>query len=214
MKHSVLAGALLLAAQVGFGPALAADPVMYPAIPVPENVVPAFDWTGHYIGVQGGYAWGQSNYTNTEVDTREFPGDVNGFFGGVRAGADWQSNGVVWGLFGDAELANIHGTGSDAGAGFISYRTAWFATVGGRVGLPFDNTLLYVLGGLAVAGLEHSWNPDEVTEISFPTQNFDRVERWHRRRAHVRKRLVGLCRAAPLRFRHRSDWVSAGCCGS
>jgi outer membrane immunogenic protein len=42
-------------------PAMAADmPVKAPPLP-PPVIAPALTWTGVYIGVNGGYAWGDSS---------------------------------------------------------------------------------------------------------------------------------------------------------
>jgi outer membrane immunogenic protein len=167
MKRSVLAGVLLLSAHVGFGPALAADVIAYPTVPVPE--VPAIvDWTGHYIGLQGGYAFGTGDYRNTEVDDRHMTGDINGWFGGVRAGADWQNGQTVWGLFGEGELGNIHGDLTDDNFGFSQFSTRWFATFGGRLGVAQGNTLFYALAGLALAGFEHDWSANFPGEFPLP----------------------------------------------
>ena len=66
MKRMLIAGALALAAG---GQALAADlpqpgplPPRAPATYVPAPV-PVFSWTGIYVGINGGYAFGDSNWT-------------------------------------------------------------------------------------------------------------------------------------------------------
>jgi outer membrane immunogenic protein len=54
MKRILIAGALALVAG---GTALAAD---LPQVPAP---LPAFSWTGIYLGPNGGYGFGTSNWT-------------------------------------------------------------------------------------------------------------------------------------------------------
>jgi outer membrane immunogenic protein len=61
MKRILIAGAFALAAG---GQALAADlpqPAPPPYIPAP---VPIFTWTGIYLGINGGGAFGDSNWSD------------------------------------------------------------------------------------------------------------------------------------------------------
>ena len=64
-------------------PWLKADPV-----PVAS---PIYDWTGIYVGLEGGGSWGNSRHVDAATglnDTNSF--DVNGGLGGVTVGANWQ----------------------------------------------------------------------------------------------------------------------------
>jgi outer membrane immunogenic protein len=91
MKKFVIAGAAI--ASMLATNAFAADlPVKAPPI-----VVPVWNWTGFYVGVNGGYSWGRSN-TTTVPFTGIFPTlgfgpfrqDVNGGLGGGQIGYNWQ----------------------------------------------------------------------------------------------------------------------------
>jgi len=96
MKRILLAAALALAAG---GQALAADlpqpappPPRTPAtyVPVPA---PVFTWSGIYIGVNGGYGFGDSNWTAPFLgSTGNFTTD--GFLIGGTIGGNYQ-----WGQF-------------------------------------------------------------------------------------------------------------------
>ena len=72
------------------------------------TVDPGYDWTGPYIGIQGGYGWETNNYTytlgavNNDTDI-----DMNGFVGGGTIGANWQHESFVFGLEGDVSFADI-----------------------------------------------------------------------------------------------------------
>ena len=57
MKNVLLSSVAFLGLTVG---ALAAD-LPSRAVPASVAAVPVFTWTGFYVGVQAGYAWGTSS---------------------------------------------------------------------------------------------------------------------------------------------------------
>jgi len=79
------------------GTASAADLVSEPpAAPVAE-AAPAFTWNGFYLGLQGGGAWGNGDFSGIG-DANLNGGLVTGF-----AGYNWQlDNNIVLGVEGDA----------------------------------------------------------------------------------------------------------------
>jgi outer membrane immunogenic protein len=149
MKRIVLAGALVFAT---FAPALAAD--LPPPAPVPYvPVVRAFSWTGFYLGLNGGYGFGQSSW-NTALGT------VGGFktdggLAGGTAGFNYQWGQFVVGIEGDGDWQNIRGTQTTAGpcvtVGVGSCNTAsnWISTIRGRAGFAVNRALIYATGGAA-----------------------------------------------------------------
>ncbi len=161
MKRILIAGALALAAG---GQALAADlpqpappPPRAPAtyVPIP---VPVFTWTGIYLGVNGGYGFGQSNWTAPILgSTGNFSTD--GFLAGGTIGGNYQFNQFVFGVEADADWSNL--TGSPAlsacsGPGGISCTTKsdWLGTVRGRAGVAWDRVLFYGTGGVAFGNVQ------------------------------------------------------------
>ena len=81
MKKLVLAGAAVAALIAG--PAMAADlPVKAPPI------VPVYDWTGFYVGINGGYSFGRSetdfNFPGFPIVSGKF--NLNGGLAGGQAG--------------------------------------------------------------------------------------------------------------------------------
>ena len=159
-KLALLSSAVLLA-LTGVS-ALAADIA-------PEPMM--YDWSGFYIGVNGGYGWGEKESVEiTETDlitgldfgTRDV-GDLKlkGFFGGGQAGFNIQSGALVFGIEGDIQASDIDG---DFGPNVLPFQSAptysgsgdidWFGTVRGRLGWAFDRGLLYVTGGIAFADVD------------------------------------------------------------
>ena len=111
-----LACAVALIMFAGYSAALAADfgrPPPPPAYPgaLPPPVYPIFSWTGIYVGVNGGGAFGQSNWSDPFFGTTgDF--DVSGGLFGGTIGGNYQFIGTpfVVGIEGDADWANISGT--------------------------------------------------------------------------------------------------------
>ena len=71
-----------------------------------------YNWTGLYVGVNGGYGWGQQDpltLFSNRFDRSSF--NINGGMFGGTVGAQIQQGYVVLGLEGDLDWANIKGTG-------------------------------------------------------------------------------------------------------
>ena len=61
----------------------------------------AYEWTGPYLGVAGGIAWGHSDQTDTGVNVGDGSYAVNGGVAGGTLGYNSQQGGFVFGLEGD-----------------------------------------------------------------------------------------------------------------
>ena len=113
--------------------------------PVPQPVyAPFYNWTGFYIGINGGGAWGNSKWDSVGSF------DVSGGMIGGTVGYNWQVSQFVFGLEGDVDWTNINGRTTAACAFGCKTQNNWLATVRGRVGYTFDRFLPYITGGLAV----------------------------------------------------------------
>src|SRR3954451_7905776 len=101
MKSVFVAGVSALALIAGLASAQAADIPARTAMPAkaPVYVAPVFTWTGPYIGINGGWGWGNSDYTGG------FPGSasVSGGLIGGTLGYNWQVGQAVFGLEGDID---------------------------------------------------------------------------------------------------------------
>jgi len=159
---------IAIAASALAAPARAAD-LPPPAAPPPRAPVayipaaPAFTWTGFYIGLNGGYAFGQSNWTSSMGSSGWF--NVNGPIAGGTIGGNYQIGQLVVGAEGDFDWQNVKGTlvGGNCtlpGAIPASCNSAsnWVGTFRGRVGYAFDRVLLYATGGGAYANIKAALN--------------------------------------------------------
>ena len=150
MKRFVVAGLgfLALAAM----PASAADlprgtPYRAPAYAAQYN------WTGFYLGINGGGGFGDSDWNGFAVSNSPSGGMIGG-----TAGYNWQGAGSSWvfGLEGDIDWAFISDTVICGVGTACETRNNWFGTVRGRAGYAFDRIMPYVTGGLAVGDIKTS----------------------------------------------------------
>ncbi len=163
MKRMLIAGAFALAAG---GQAFAADlpqpappPPRAPATYVPTTA-PVYNWGGVYLGINGGYGFGNSTWTDAAGDsTGSFSTD--GFLLGGTLGANFQWGPVVFGIEGDGDWNDVNGNsavgcGSLGAPAGISCETKsdWLATARGRIGYAFDRILLYGTGGGAFGNIQ------------------------------------------------------------
>jgi outer membrane immunogenic protein len=149
-------GAVGLVAMGMATPGSAADmPVKAPPPPPPPP--PAiYDWSGFYIGGNGG--WGQSRNCldfNTSVGTfSEGCNERSGGLAGGQLGYRWQANQLVVGLEAQGDWADLSNTRVSLVDPFFSTRLKTDAiglfTV--QVGWAWNASLLYVKGGGAVTG--------------------------------------------------------------
>jgi outer membrane immunogenic protein len=151
MKNKLVISIAAVAAFVA-GPALAADlPPKSPPPPAYKAPPPVaeFNWSGFYIGVNGGYGWSTQRTYNFTVDNPTGP-KINGGFGGGQIGYNWQMNNFVLGAEADFEGSGIRGSVLDVNFGdTMQTKVDYFGTVRGRAGLAFSTALVYVTGGFA-----------------------------------------------------------------
>jgi outer membrane immunogenic protein len=123
-------GASAIALVAGSGMAFAADLPGYEPPPPAQvyNPAPAFNWTGPYLGLIGGYAWGTSA----------------GWMGGAYAGYNFQVDpNWVLGIEGDVTAAS-------------KSSNSWDSTVRGRIGYAYDRYLFYGTGGVAFGDIKNN----------------------------------------------------------
>ncbi len=144
MKRSLAAGLgfLALAASI---PATAADLPRGMPYKAPVAYAPAYNWTGFYLGINGGGAFGNSDWNGLGVSNSPGGGMI-----GVTAGYNWQAMGspYVFGIEGDVDWTNVSDS-TVCGGSTCETKNSWFGTVRGRVGYSWDRWLPYVTGGVA-----------------------------------------------------------------
>jgi outer membrane immunogenic protein len=123
------------------------QPVAYKAPP------PVFSWTGFYLGINGGYGFGESNWFNT-VDGPTGHFNAGGFLLGGTLGANYQIGSFVIGLEGDGDWNDANGSTSNCLVPNCTTRSDWLATIRGRAGYAVDRVLFYGTGGVAFGDVE------------------------------------------------------------
>jgi outer membrane immunogenic protein len=120
------------------------------------------NWSGFYVGVQGGYGWGDTEHHAAGISTGTF--DTSGGLAGVTWGTNWQRGNWVYGLESDFSFSSIDGDSDNCVTScFTDIRTLSTSRV--RLGYAMDRSLVYVTGGLAYgnvrAGIRDFFDDDE-----------------------------------------------------
>jgi outer membrane immunogenic protein len=149
-------------------------------------LVETYDWTGFYIGVNGGYAGGDFehpfNVDGIVVEQGSFNllnGSLDitasGFIGGGQVGYNWQHGQWVFGAEADIQASNVKGelsadlninTGDPLASdddtsvsGEIGTQLDYFGTLRLRAGyVPVERLLVYGTGGYAYGRTESYFN--------------------------------------------------------
>jgi len=138
MKKQILAMIVLAATTVATAASAADLPRNnYYSQPAPGTY---YNWAGWYAGAMVGYQWGSVPGTNTKP---------SGILGGLTGGYNWQSGQFVFGGETDLQIS-----GADDTFAPYKFSNPWFGTLRGRVGMAWNNILVYATGGLAYGGLK------------------------------------------------------------
>jgi outer membrane immunogenic protein len=172
------AALVLLLSLLGAERALAADIPLPGGAPVPPNsyypssyypVSPPVNWGGVYIGVNGGYGVGTSNWSNSLGSTGNF--GANGGLAGATLGINYAGFGdwVLLGLEGDFDWSGASGS---AGCSILSSTTGvlgpnatcqtridWLSTFRLRAGYTWSHFLFYGTAGGAIGDFRLSSSP-------------------------------------------------------
>lgn len=161
MKKFILAAAVFplfsFAAYAADLPNTKGPPAFAPPPP------PVFSWTGLYVGLNAGGAFGHTSIDSFELPTPAAFGNPpysqdfssSGFIGGGQIGYNYQTGPLVVGLETDFQGSTLRSTSTTlvppppVGSNQVATeRLDWFGTVRGRLGYAFDQVLFYATGGL------------------------------------------------------------------
>src|SRR4051812_8118099 len=84
----------------------------------PRSVIAYYNWTGFYVGVNGGYGWGTSDWTAASVGIADLK--TKGWLAGGTLGYNYQMGSWVLGLEGDWDWSNIKGSSACGIGGVVS----------------------------------------------------------------------------------------------
>lgn len=184
---------LIVAMALGMAWLLAASRASAADLPVATGPAPAYypvatvyDWGGGDIGINGGYAFGQSEWGSDPLNpsgnssTGNF--HVNGGLVGATMGVSGQWGAWVFGVEGDFDWQGLSGSSGSAfctsiltsptpgaTAAGLSCKTAsnWLGTLRARAGYAWDRILVYGTAGgaganveTALTGLPYQGNPE------------------------------------------------------
>jgi outer membrane immunogenic protein len=127
MRSVVACVGLVVLACAGTS-ASAADVPRYQPVPSAPYYSPLYNWTGFYLGINGGLIGGTIGY-------------------------NWQVRELVVGAEGDIDWSGIKGTTTVFCPGGCETRNQWLATVRGRLGYAWDRFLPYLTAGLAAGDI-------------------------------------------------------------
>jgi outer membrane immunogenic protein len=160
MKRVTFLGAVALAVGAA-APAVAADlPARAPApyTKAPAIVQAAYDWSGFYIGINGGGATGRVNWSLDNGTGDEGSHDISGGTVGGQIGYRWQMSSWVFGLEAQGNWADF--TGSNLSLQFPGQtnqtKVDAFGLFTGQIGYAWDRALVYVKGGAAVTDNQYT----------------------------------------------------------
>jgi outer membrane immunogenic protein len=128
---------------------------------------PASSWTGLYVGINGGYAWGRSSWTNTATNITTGDFDLTGGMVGGTIGINYQIGSWVLGMESDLDASWLKGSTTNLCLGGCATENKWFGTARGRLGYAWDSWMVYGTGGAAFADRKMTPSaPDTFTDRS------------------------------------------------
>ena len=159
MKKNLLLVTASLVALSFAAPAGAADLAARPYTKAPPMVSAIYDWSGVYVGINGGGAWNRFGTEESHID-------ADGGTVGGQIGYRWQASNWVFGVEAQGNWADLSGSRVlDLGAGVTETdraRTDAFGLFTGQVGYAWSNVLLYVKGGAAIVSNKYDVRGDLV----------------------------------------------------
>lgn len=121
---------------------------------------PAYDWSGFYVGVMGGYGWSDTVRTSIGgIQLAAASNDMKGGFAGGTIGYNFQSGALVVGVEADAAWSDLKYSTTFFGV-TLADKIRSFGSVTGRVGFAADAALFYGKAGYA-------WADNQISASAF-----------------------------------------------
>jgi len=164
MTRTIACGAVVMLALAAMPPAYAAD--VEPVIVADPWIAPpafsarrTYNWTGFYVGLVAGGAFGHADWTSVPDATSGSVNANGGQFGGTL-GYNLQTDGpFVLGIETDIAASSVKGTVPAATCVFnCQFTSPWLATARLRFGYAFNDILPYVTVGASITRLNASIN--------------------------------------------------------
>jgi len=116
----------------------------------PAYVAPlAASWSGFYVGINGGYGFGTSDWDHPAVSP-----DPKGGMAGGTVGYNFQTGTWVWGIEGDLDWSGMKGDATCPG-GTCTTKNDWLGTARARLGYAgWNNWLPYITAGGAFGDIK------------------------------------------------------------
>jgi outer membrane immunogenic protein len=157
----ILLGVVGLMALGAAAPASAADLPAKVYTKAPAMVAAVYDWSGFYIGANGGGGWSRkcwdlTNLLGVPIAPSFGQGchDASGGVAGGQIGYRWQSANWVFGVEGQGDWAGLRGSNVAIATPLLTDRSKIdaFGLLTGQIGYAWNNVLWYGKGGVAVVG--------------------------------------------------------------
>jgi outer membrane immunogenic protein len=155
MKRFLLGTVGLIALEMA-DPALAADLPAQTYTKAPAYIAAVYDWSGLYIGANGGYGSSRDCWNRvtpgTNALTPEGCHNATGGVAGGQIGYRWQIGTWVLGVEGQGDWAGLTGSNVNTLNAAFNDRTQVnaFGLMTGQAGYAWNNALFYVKGGAAI----------------------------------------------------------------
>jgi outer membrane immunogenic protein len=149
----------LVALGMAAAPAVAADLAARPYSKAPVMIPAAYDWSGFYLGINGGWGssrkcWDLTNDGGVIVAPPSPAGchDATGGTVGGQVGYRWQASSWVFGVEAQGNWADSKGSNTNLNFSTLGDRSKIdaFGLFTGQIGYAWNNVLFYVKGGGAV----------------------------------------------------------------
>jgi outer membrane immunogenic protein len=173
----ILLGTVAFAALAMTAPASAADLAARPYTKAPPMVAAIYDWSGFYVGLNGGGGWSHKCWDLVNDGFGPVPAtaegchDATGGTVGGQIGYRWQASSWVFGLEAQGNWADLKGSNTSLlFASRNESRIDAFGLFTGQIGWAWNSALLYVKGGAAVTS-DHYRTFDLPSNVLFDRAN-------------------------------------------